>query len=62
MKIRSRILLSSLVPVILAIGLIVLITMVNTISQSNSSSRLILESLSTQHADEIDATLSEAMD
>jgi methyl-accepting chemotaxis protein len=62
MKIRSRILVFSLAPIVLAIGLIVLVTMISSINQNNASSRLILESLSTQNADKINASLSEAMD
>ena len=62
MKLRARILLFSLIPVILTLGTVAGITAVRTLEQSRKDAVDLLEALSKEHAAEIDAELEVAMD
>ncbi|NLJ47072.1 MAG: methyl-accepting chemotaxis protein [Treponema sp.] len=62
MKLRARILLFSLIPVILTLGTVAGITAVRTLQQSRTDAIDLLEALSKEHAAAIDAELEVAMD
>ncbi len=62
MKLRARILLFSLVPVLATLGAVAGITAVRTLEQSRADALALLESLSMEHAAQIDAELEVAMD
>jgi methyl-accepting chemotaxis protein len=61
MKMRSYILVFSLVPVLLTMAAIVGITSIKTTAQASKDSRRMLEALSSQYANQIDAELEVAM-
>ena len=62
MKLRVRILLVSLIPVVLTLGAVAGITAVRTLRQSRTDAIAMLEALSKEHAAAIDAELEVAMD
>ncbi len=62
MKLRARILLFSLIPVLLTLGAVVSITAVRTLRQSRTDAIDLLEALSKEHAAEINVELEVAMD
>ncbi|HOX12791.1 MAG TPA: methyl-accepting chemotaxis protein [Spirochaetales bacterium] len=62
MKLRARILLFSLIPVILTLGTVAGITAVRTLEQSRKDAVDLLEALSKEHAAEINVELEVAMD
>ncbi len=62
MKLRTKILIFSLLPVIIVLLAVISISLVLTNQETRKSSRQLMQSLSSQYANEIDANLELAMD